>query len=126
MHTTNTSSGYELPSEFKTQWDSFLKDQVIEAFGDCFQLPIEVLSAIIGIAQRVAIEENRRQYREMIERVRVAMGVERSSEVVEDLENSMRPFLRNHYRKCFEGGIRSALVDKFYGLIQTEITENTN
>jgi hypothetical protein len=74
----------------------------------------------------VAIEENQRQYREMVERVRVAIGVERSSEVVEDLENSMRPFLRNHYRKCSKGGITSALVDKFYGLIQTEITENTN
>ena len=123
---TNTSSGYELPSEFKTQWDSFLKDQVIEAFGDCFQQPIEVLSGIIGIAQRVAIEENRRQYREMIERVRVAMGIEGSSEVIEDLENSMRPFLRNHYRKCSKGEITSALLDKFYGLIQTEITENTN
>ncbi len=99
---------------------------MIEAFSDCFQLPIEVLSGTIGIAQRVAIEENRRQYREMIERVRVAMGVEMSSEVVEDLENSMRPFLRNHYKKCCKGDIGSALVDKFYGLIQTEITENTN
>ena len=121
---SNTSSGYELPSEFKTQWDSFLKDQVIEAFGDCFQQPVEVLTGIIGIAQKVAIEENQRQYREMVERVRVAIGVERSSEVVEDLENSMRPFLRNHYRKCSKG-VTSALVEKFYGLIQTEITENT-
>ena len=98
---------------------------MIEAFGDCFQQPVEVLTGIIGIAQRVAIEENQRQYREMVERVRGAIGVERSSEVVEDLENSMRPFLRNHYRKCSKG-VTSTLVDKFYGLLQTEITENTN
>ena len=62
----------------------------------------------------------------MIERVRDAMGIERSSEVIEDLENSMRPFLRNHYRKCSMKETTSALFDKFYGLIQTEITVNTN
>ena len=62
----------------------------------------------------------------MIERVRDAIGIERSSEVIEDLENSMRPFLRNHYRKCSKKETASALIDKFYGLIQTEITENTN
>ena len=32
----NTSSGYEMPSEFKQKWEDFLKNHVVDAFGDIF------------------------------------------------------------------------------------------
>jgi hypothetical protein len=91
-----------MPSEFKVQWETFLKDQVIDAFGDCFSFDKDVIFVIMRVAQKVSIDENRRLYREQIERVRQALGVERTSEVIADLENSLRPFLRNHYKNCLK------------------------
>ena len=33
----NTSSAFELPSEFKSKWEALVSDMIIDAFGDFFE-----------------------------------------------------------------------------------------
>ena len=32
----DTTSNYELPSEFKAKWESFTKETILDAFGELF------------------------------------------------------------------------------------------
>ena len=56
----NTSSAFELPSEFKSKWESLISDKIIDAFGDFFEevnIIVPLIQFSLRATQRVISEE---------------------------------------------------------------------
>ena len=48
----NTSSNFELPSEFKNKWELFVKDMILDAFGEFFEQP-QIIVPLVQFSIRV-------------------------------------------------------------------------
>ena len=48
----DTSSAFDLPSEFKHKWEALVKDHILDAFGDFFD-KLHLLVPLIQFAVRV-------------------------------------------------------------------------
>ena len=58
----NTTSDFELPSEFKAKWDCVIKNGIIDAFGEWFEEQeklVKMVQIVIGITEKMAEEEYR-------------------------------------------------------------------
>eukprot|EP00347_Sterkiella_histriomuscorum_P021190 403334904 len=96
----NTSSGFELPSEFKNRWEILVKDLIMDAFGDFFD-QINILIALVQFSfssVKIVIND---ALNEKFNNVIQLFNLKTNDKTQEDLQVLLKPFLKNNYKEIF-------------------------
>ncbi|CDW86409.1 UNKNOWN [Stylonychia lemnae] len=104
----NTSSGFELPSEFKVKWENLIKEQIMDTFGDYFD-QINVLTALVQYSFRSVQQVIKEALNEKLSNVIKLFNLQTNDKTQGDLQVLLKPFLKNNYKEIFRD---QSLIDK--------------
>ena len=93
----DTTSNYELPSEFKAKWESFTMETILDAFGELFEDPT-LLVVILNKTIQICQNSFRQQYDVTLLKVAEQLNCKGSTN---ELELALKPYLRENYIDIF-------------------------
>lgn len=98
QNSNNTSISFLLTSEFKSNWESFAKDQIMEAFENTFD-NYYWLSHTVQDVLRVIYEETDKMIKQKVNLVVKTLGIEEDN--TEKLYARFKPFFQEYFASIF-------------------------
>jgi len=120
LHTSksknDTSSNFELPSEFKMKWDILVQDLIMDAFSFIIEKP----ELLVPLLQLTVIETDQVVEGAMKDKLRSVMDLLnlKDEAAEEQLGISLKPVIQNYYKEIFKD---KSLGEKFLARLQSEI-----